>query len=362
VEWLAGEGFNTWIDCKNLLPGQDFDFEITRALDKSSIVIAFVSNNSFNRRGYLQRELKRALDKMKEHLVDDIYLIPVLLDTDVEVPHELKHLHFIVANESDFRTKLGDSLKYQMGRLGLEQSRTQRREDIYWTSRTVRESWDGLPGYSVELELLELRSDRYKNIGEIGDYLKGVFLESLFRHRSQKFDQSPDFFNYAQEPYSRTNTYDAHCRGPVIKGRILTVQYAIHWYGAGAIHPNHHFQTYSFLLDPLTLIAPLQGVFVDETVALPIIQAEARRQLVEALARNHASDGEPSVNTDWVNRGTVTWDDFNSFVFGPEGLELLFAPYHVASYADGSQLAVITYDTLKPFLRSEYIIGLQLQR
>lgn len=41
-EFLIKNGFpNTWIDCKKLLPGQPWEFEIQRNLKKSEIVIFF---------------------------------------------------------------------------------------------------------------------------------------------------------------------------------------------------------------------------------------------------------------------------------------------------------------------------------
>ena len=77
-EWLQSHGFNAWIDCKQLMPGQNWEFEIKRALDKSSVIMIFVSRNSVSKRGYVQRELKLALAKLSEKLIDDIYIIPVL--------------------------------------------------------------------------------------------------------------------------------------------------------------------------------------------------------------------------------------------------------------------------------------------
>jgi hypothetical protein len=43
-----------------------------------------VSKNSVDRRGYIQKELRLALEKYREKLVDDIFLIPVMLD-DIDI-------------------------------------------------------------------------------------------------------------------------------------------------------------------------------------------------------------------------------------------------------------------------------------
>jgi hypothetical protein len=67
-EWLKRTGFNAWIDYKKLKPGQNWDYEISLALNKSSIVIILLSHNSVDRRGYVQRELKTALESSRRSL------------------------------------------------------------------------------------------------------------------------------------------------------------------------------------------------------------------------------------------------------------------------------------------------------
>lgn len=86
-EYLIKNGFpNTWIDCKKLLPGQPWELEIQRNLRKSEIIIIFLSHTSVNKRGFVQKELKTTLRYLEEKLFDDIYIVPIKLDTDVIVP------------------------------------------------------------------------------------------------------------------------------------------------------------------------------------------------------------------------------------------------------------------------------------
>lgn len=360
-EALEGNGFNVWLDCRKLKPGQNWDFEIKRALDKSSLVIAFLSNNSINRRGYVQRELKSALDKHTEKLIDDIYIIPVLLDEDTPIPDQLKGIQYIAASDPQCLEQVSDALTYQLGRLGIEVQKTQRKEEFSWISRTKKESWDGLPGYEVELQLLEFKSERYVSISEIGDFIKGDLLKSLFENRAVKLRQMPDLFNYGQDKFRRTNTYDAYCREPVIKEKVVTVQYAIHSYGAGAAHPNTHFQTYSFIVEPLIYISSLEEIFANSDGALKAIQESARQQLNSVRFPDATEGEEYGLDPKWVDSGTQDWSDFSSFVFGPEHLEILFAPYHVSAYACGVQFSDIPYNILVEFMKPEYISALQIE-
>jgi hypothetical protein len=79
--------FDPWMDKENLLPGQNWPLEIERAVKGATFFVACLSRNSVSKRGYVQRESRQALDKWKEMLIDDIYLIPVRLDNS-EIPEE----------------------------------------------------------------------------------------------------------------------------------------------------------------------------------------------------------------------------------------------------------------------------------
>lgn len=41
-----------WLDEEKLLPGQDWDIEIEKAVEKSHVVIVFLSNNSVSKEGW----------------------------------------------------------------------------------------------------------------------------------------------------------------------------------------------------------------------------------------------------------------------------------------------------------------------
>ncbi len=358
--WLEKHNFNVWIDCRRLKVGQNWDFEINRALDKATFVLMFISKLSYDRRGYLQRELKIAIDKLSEKLIDDIYIVPVLLDDDIQIPEQLKGIQYISANNSQCHEQIADALQYQLERLGIEQKEIQKKEEIYWISRIKREEWDGIPGYEVELQLLEFRSDKYPNVSEIGEFIKSELLPNLFRHREDKFIPNPETFNYGQEKYRRINNYEAHCDEPSIVEKIISIKYSVYWYGAGAAHGNFHFQTYSFLLEPLFLIESLEHIFSDEDTALKIIQIETRKQLNESIVGNHSDSENLDMTTNWINEGTEEWKDFSSFIFHSDGIEILFPPYQVACFADGTHSARVSYELVVNLMKNAYVSCLNI--
>src|SRR5215510_12218438 len=63
---LRTDGFDPWLDEEDLLPGQQWEREIRLAVRESEIVIVCLSRASITKTGYIQKELKFALDAAEE--------------------------------------------------------------------------------------------------------------------------------------------------------------------------------------------------------------------------------------------------------------------------------------------------------
>jgi hypothetical protein len=86
---LKAEGFQPWLDEEDLLPGQLWNQEIRRALKNSDFILIFFSQNSVLKRGYVQREMKLALEVWEEMPEGQIHTIPVRLD-DCTIPEQFQ--------------------------------------------------------------------------------------------------------------------------------------------------------------------------------------------------------------------------------------------------------------------------------
>ena len=138
-------------------------------------------------------------------------------------------------------------------------------------------------------------------------------------------------------------------------GKIISFQYSVSWYGAGVVHSNYHFLTFNFLLEPLVLINSLSQLFKEPEKALVFIQSRVREALYPILA---SGKGDQKITRDWIDEGTSKWDCFDNFIFKDKGIEILFAPYQVASFAEGPQSASLSIATLVPQIRDEYVDAL----
>ena len=92
---LNFEGWiDPWLDEEKLLPGQDWDLEIEKAVESSDAVIVCVSGRSVTKEGYVQKEIRKVLDIALEKPEETIFIIPLRLD-DCELPRRLRSLHYV---------------------------------------------------------------------------------------------------------------------------------------------------------------------------------------------------------------------------------------------------------------------------
>ena len=91
---LTADGFSPWLDEENILPGQDWNNEIRRAVRASHVVVVCLSASSITKEGYVQKEIKLALDVADVKPSATIFPIPARLDP-CEVPERLSGLHWV---------------------------------------------------------------------------------------------------------------------------------------------------------------------------------------------------------------------------------------------------------------------------
>ena len=117
---LTTSGFNVWFDEVRLLPGQEWQLEIPKAVRDSHVVIICLSQNSVNKEGYIQKEIRVALDVADEKPEGTIYLIPARLQ-ECSVPSRLSKWQWVDLFEDNGYKMLVDSLKLRMESLQINE-------------------------------------------------------------------------------------------------------------------------------------------------------------------------------------------------------------------------------------------------
>jgi hypothetical protein len=108
-----------WLDSEDLIAGQDWQLEIPKAVRQSDVVLVCLSANSINKAGYVQKEIKYALDVADEKPEGAIYLIPLRLE-DCVVPERLSKPHWVDYFKEDGFNKLLKALSFQAKLLGID--------------------------------------------------------------------------------------------------------------------------------------------------------------------------------------------------------------------------------------------------
>ena len=112
-----------WLDEEELYPGQDWDLEIEKAVEKTDTVLVFLSKNSVSKEGYIQRELRMILRMADYKPEGTIFTLPLRLD-NCSLPRRLSMNHYVdlfpeSRKEWAYKRLLG-GLKIRAEKLGID--------------------------------------------------------------------------------------------------------------------------------------------------------------------------------------------------------------------------------------------------
>lgn len=352
-ELLESEGVAPWMDVKKLLPGQNWEAEIERALSSANLVILLLSPRSVNKRGFVQREANEAVSRLAYKLPSDIYVIPLLLE-HCEVPEFIgSKLQYV-----DLTTPNAWNLVRASLQIASEQQSVQLTNGTSYGPFTVfeehwKETWNGLPGHDIEIAYPRFQSTVADVAAkELSQFFDGRAANALLISRQKPWIQSPELFEGRHSEMASNGRWDtfgiAHA-----SNKLLSVSYSVAWYGAGAAHPNSHFETHCFAL--LDRIYPLElEDFFQQADAAAF---EISRLCIAALGREYWSrTGErpDAEQLKWFTEGAgPNLDNFRAFTVHNDRFTFLFAPYQVAAYAFGPFNVEIPFYDLLDHLRSE---------
>lgn len=114
---LHSLGTDPWFDVEDLLPGQDWKMEISKALDETDLILLCLSKKSVSKEGYVQKEMRLALDRALEIPPGEIFLIPARFE-EVDLPYSLRDFQWVdLYTESGMR-KLLKSLTLRAEKVG----------------------------------------------------------------------------------------------------------------------------------------------------------------------------------------------------------------------------------------------------
>jgi serine phosphatase RsbU (regulator of sigma subunit) len=96
---LTQDGVDAWLDKAKLLPGQDWELEIRKAVREADVVVVCLSKQ-FNQAGFRQKEVRLALDTAMEKPEGEIFIIPARLE-ECDTLESLRKWHWVDLYEDD---------------------------------------------------------------------------------------------------------------------------------------------------------------------------------------------------------------------------------------------------------------------
>lgn len=114
---LKESGLRPWLDKEELLPGENWEGELRRAMRESDFIALCLSRTSVWKTGFIQKEFRWALEVALERPPGSIFLFPVRLD-DCPVPDELTRYHSVDLYSADGFEKILRAVRKELGRRG----------------------------------------------------------------------------------------------------------------------------------------------------------------------------------------------------------------------------------------------------
>jgi formylglycine-generating enzyme required for sulfatase activity len=144
---LCADGVEAWLAEENLLPGQDWQLEIPKAVRESDAVIVCLSTGAINKAGYVQKEIKFALDVADAQPQGAIFLIPVRLE-ECDVPERLSRWQWVNLFSTMGYERLLKALRTRANSLGMTPPSTQSLPSFKVTAHVAGHNdvqvWSGL--------------------------------------------------------------------------------------------------------------------------------------------------------------------------------------------------------------------------
>ncbi len=350
---LSDEGFSPWIDTKKLLPGQNWEAEIERAFSDANVVILLLSKNSVSKRGFVQREANDAIERLRYKQPTDIYVIPLLLN-QCEVPsHIAGRLQYLDVSTPGAWEQVLTSLKLAAEQQSIEITNGLPIGPFRVFTKRFEEQWQGAPGHDISIEYPRFESTQQPEIAkELSQLFSGIAVKALIDGRQKPWDQSPELFPKIDSFPAMNGRWDSF--GVVhATTKLLSLSYDIGWFGAGAAHPNSHFETYNFSLVERLQALTLPDFFVERDEAVKRISTLC----IDALSREYWSrvgEKPDEEQMKWFREGAgENFENFSAFTVSHDHFTFLFPPYQVACYALGRWSTDVSFYDLLDVLRPD---------
>lgn len=175
---LTKDGVDVWLDKEKLIPGQNWQVEISKAVRNSDVVLVCLSSNSINKEGFVQKEIRFALDVADEKPDGTIFIIPTRLE-NCHVPERISKFHWVDLFEKDGYVQLlkalqikASSIDRKIEPLNITPFSNKRKENVFTLAQSIKEqisqtAINSKPNNAGEKEKKKIENDNSRVFEEI---------------------------------------------------------------------------------------------------------------------------------------------------------------------------------------------------
>jgi tetratricopeptide (TPR) repeat protein len=167
---LTKDGVDAWLDKEKLLPGQDWELEIRKAVREVDLVIVCLSKQ-FNQAGFRQKEVRLAIETAMEKPEGEIFIVPARLE-ECDTLESLRRWHWVDLFEASGYEKLTQTLSLRSEKVGANLA-TRKSVELDFSKLTEYHP-DGQVGILNNLGLTSMKMDNLS--GAINYYLQALVL------------------------------------------------------------------------------------------------------------------------------------------------------------------------------------------
>ena len=350
---LKSLGHAPWID-KKLLPGQDWDEEIQREFQSSDVVLIFMTPRSVCKRGYVQREIHDAIQRLKSLVPGDIGVIPLMLE-ECEVPTQIaRRLQYIRLPNEWYKVVESLALAAEQRDIAVNNGLPLGPFRVF-PRREVHE-WERTPGYNLDMRLPHFESSRLSSTAlELNEYIAAQRFECLLESRRAKLEQEPErFLDWSRlRIESPTNWLDYAMEPVLVSEAILSlVSYEAGSF-AGAAHGFHSTTTHNFVIKDDSLVKlKLEDFFADPYSACAQFTDLCIKKISQEWAERYERVPTVEDKNEIERAFPKNWNNYARFSLSPNGVNIHFPPYTLGGYAAGSWFAEFSFEELEPMLKN----------
>ena len=352
--YLENNGFKPWIDKKGILPGQDWNFVIKKELREANYIILLLSDISVQKRGYIQREFKTALDYVEEKLEDDIYLIPLKINNCV-VPEKLLRFQWLEYEPLENFELILRSLNLQREKyIEYENKQIAAKETFAYKVYDKKYEYKNLTKFVIQSKYFQFNDESNVNLLELNSIIRGRQATFVSSSRSSFHEITGNLISLDFE--SPDWTFEISYTPNYISKSIVSINENTYIYSGGA-HGNGFIQGLNYHLNPLFEIS-LSDLFDydDHDRVLNFISNYCYEEL-RKIHNEWFSPHEEEIQNQspdtlfWEGSLNPEWENFNDFLITKNGIEIIFNTYSVSAYAFGVQIIVISNDKFLSILK-----------